>query len=120
MTEKEANALFEKWRKMLHLEDWEIRFKWSVRADDLPENVCGSTNYVFERKMAVVAMMNEVDYTNELFPYDYEQVLVHELLHLKFAAIDDSENALQNKLVHQLIDDVAKWLVNASRNIGGV
>lgn len=116
MTEKEANILFEKWKNMLHLEDWDIKFQWSVRADELPEDVCGSATYVFERKMAIVKMISEVDYTNELFPYDYEQTLVHELLHLKFAAIDDSENALQNKLVHQLIDDMAKWLVNASRN----
>ena len=116
MTEKEANIHFEKWTNRLHLEDWDIRFKWSVRADKLPENVCGNTSYVFERKMATIEMVNEVDYINELFPYDYEQTLVHELLHLKFAAIDDSENALQNKLVHQLVDDVSKWLVNASRN----
>ena len=39
-----------------------------------------------------------------------------ELLHLKFSLLGENENELQNRLVHQLIDDLAKALVGAKRS----
>lgn len=116
MTEEKATELFEKWRKILHLEAWDIRFKWKVRARDmnLPDSV-GCTTFNNISKQAIIHMLDPVDFENDLFEYDYEKTLVHELLHLKFADLDDSGDPLRDKLTHQMIDDLARAFVNAVR-----
>ena len=113
MTEEKAKQLFEKWVKILHLESWEIEFKWKVRGThmNLPDS-CGCSTFNYSTGQAVIQMIDPDDYPADTsFEYDYEKTLVHELLHLKFAAIDDDENRLMNKMLHRLIDDMARALV---------
>lgn len=67
MTEQKANELFEKWRKILHLEAWDIRFKWKVRAWDTNiADALGCTSYKYESHQAIIQMLD---------PVDFEQVL---------------------------------------------
>ena len=66
-------------------------------------------------KAATINIINEKDYGDRILPFDKEKTLVHELLHIKFCMIDNSGNELYNKLLHQLIEDVAKALVRAER-----
>lgn len=42
---------------------------------------------------------------------DFEKTLVHELLHIKFCFLWGSGNDLQDRITHQLINDLAKSLV---------
>ena len=114
MTEEKAQMLFEKWVNILDLGSWNIHFEWSVKEKDMPEeDTTGYTQYLHTKKQAIITMLDPADFEidNEYFNYDYEQTLVHELLHLKFSDIEDSENELQNKLLHQLIDSLAKSFI---------
>ena len=43
-------------------------------------------------------------------PFNPEKTLVHELLHLKFSALDESGDPLRDKLTHRLVEDFAKAL----------
>ena len=49
------------------------------------------------------------------FEFDYEQILVHELMHLKMPLVDDPDDKMVGAVVHQLVDEMAKSLVMASR-----
>lgn len=114
MTEEKAQLLLKKWVEILELESWDIRFKWRVRSQDMNlQDSVGCTTYKHTSKQAIIQMLDPVDFSNDMFEYDYEETLVHELLHLKFADIDDSENELQNKLLHQLVDSLAKSFIKA-------
>lgn len=116
MTEQKATELFEKWRKILHLEAWDIRFQWCVRTRDMNiADALGCTSYKHESHQAIIEMLDPVDFENDLFQYDYEKTLVHELLHLKFADLDDSGEPLRDKLTHQMIDDLARAFMDAIR-----
>lgn len=116
MTEREANELFYKWSGILHLEAWDVRFQWRVRARDMNiADALGCTSYKHESHQAIIQMLDPVDFENDLFQYDYEKTLVHELLHLKFADLDDSGDPLRDKLTHQMIDDLARAFMDAVR-----
>lgn len=117
MTEQEATRLFEKWRKILHLEAWDIKFQWCVRGRDMNLQDCmGSTSFLHESHQAIVQMLDPVDFDNDLFSYDYEKTLVHELLHLRFSDLENSGDPLRDKLTHQLIDDLARAFICASKD----
>jgi hypothetical protein len=51
--------------------------------------------------------------------YDKEKTLVHELLHLKFSFLGESGNDLQDRVAHQVLNDLAKSLVDAKRSGNG-
>lgn len=112
MDEQKANALLRKWVSILGLESWNIVFRWKLRANDMaiPDSL-GCAQFTFESRQAIIQMLDPVDFDNPDFTYDYEKTLVHELLHLKFAKIDDSGDALRDKITHQLIDDLARAFV---------
>lgn len=117
MTEQEATRLFEKWRKILHLEAWDIKFQWCVRGRDMNLQDCmGCTSFLHESHQAIVQMLDPVDFDNDLFSYDYEKTLVHELLHLRFSDLENSGDPLRDKLTHQLIDDLARAFICASKD----
>ena len=68
-------------------------------------------------KQAVIEIADPEKYKMDMpgFTLDYEQVLVHELMHLKLSLVDDPEDNMVNAVVHQLVDELAKSFVAASR-----
>lgn len=118
MTEDQANALFEKWVKILKLGDWDILFYWRVHPAEMAEKYsAGCTSYNWVCKQAVIQIADPAKYKMDMegFPFDYEQILVHELMHLKMALVDDPDDRMIGAVVHQLVDDLAKSLVAAMR-----
>lgn len=121
MTEDAANALLLKWVSILKLSDWDIRFKW--RCDPTRMAIqdsagCTSYNDVCRQAVIEIADFNQYQPDMEGFEPDYEQVLVHELMHLKMSILDTGESEIQNKAVHILVDSLAQALVKANR--GGI
>lgn len=116
MTEEKAIELFNKWVHTLCLENWDIKFQWRVRERDMNlKECCGCTTYLHCSRQAIVQMLDPVDFSNELFEYDYEKTLVHELLHIKMSNLDDTGDPLRDKLTHQIIDDLARAFVKCSK-----
>lgn len=116
---KESNLL-EEWQERLGLHDWAITLKINCRQDEMElGEVAGETEWAESIKSASIKIISEKVYGERIVPYDFENILVHELLHLKFALIDQKitsyESDVAYQVRHQLIDDLARALVMAKR-----
>lgn len=118
MTNSESKRLLKKWQKRLRLTDWAIALHVdSTPGDFIEQDRCGEVEYIEENKTAVIRIIRAEYYGNRVTPFSFEQTLVHELLHLKFALLDDSENKLQNRLVHQMIEELSKAFTEEPGNM---
>ena len=102
------------WIDCLQLSDWKI--KLSVDVTEMPESdTAGCVQYQEAGKQAHIYIIRPDLYGERVSPFDPEKTLVHELLHLKMCLLDCPEGNLQSRVLHQLIDDLAKALVRARR-----
>lgn len=103
--------LLNQWIKILDLQDWNIEVFDDCSPRELFDPNSQAENYYnFVHKHARIRITTKKDRDCDVSPLDYEHLLVHELLHCKFAVLDDSGNALQDKIVHQFVEDFAKIL----------
>lgn len=119
MTQQEVDRLSEYYVDLLGLHDWEIHIAWQCRPDEmiLP-NCFGNSSCEESSKQALIYILDEQYYKGEPFKYDFEVILVHELLHLKTTLLTDKdEESIRYRVLHQLIDDMAKAIVSAKRHI---
>lgn len=68
-------------------------------------------------KTARIEIMDPAYYGERIVPFDWEKTLVHELLHLKTCLVSSNVPELQERVMHQLIDDLARALVSAKRSL---
>ena len=109
--------LLQEWKERLGLFDWRIKLKENLEPDDMAEEDSdGCVSYVEAIRTARIDMMDEKYYGERIAPYDWEKTLVHELMHLKLSLFDNSGNDIQDRLLHQIIDDLARALVDAKRS----
>ena len=108
-SKKEAFKLLKEWQNTLDLNDWTI----TMDLLDLEEVGNGKayqeTEYEESVKAAVIHVARYeqlADYNKKLF--NFERTLIHELLHIKFCLLDDEENSLQSRVLHQIVDDLSK------------
>lgn len=108
--EKILKKLTDYWIGILGLQEWEIVSRIKRKTDMLLDCV-GDVSYQFIHKKAIVSVIDPMDWNNNLFKQDMEETLVHELLHLKFSIMDDTEEESDNHigvLSHQLLCDMAR------------
>ena len=110
MTQQKANELLRKWVRILTLQDWTIRVIPNALPEDMIEGGAGEVQGKESIKTAVIRILDEACYGDRIVPFRFEKTLIHELLHLKFCLLGESGNPLQDRLVHQLIDDMARIL----------
>ena len=109
------DKLLDYWIECLQLKDWTIRLSENVI--EMPDNrdECGCVEYTEAGKAAHVYILHPELYGERVIPFDPEKTLVHELLHLKMCLLDFREENIQSRVLHQIIDDIAKALVKARR-----
>ena len=118
LNKKAAELLLSEWQRRLNLGDWVIRIEPDCLPDDMGlENVAGETEWIEVNKSAVIRIINPDLYGERIIPFDFEKTLVHELLHLKFCLLE-SDDELRNRIVHMLIEDMARALVITKREAG--
>lgn len=102
------------WQHKLGLDDWKILVKQNCNPDNMyMPDVAGCTSWTECHKEACVQLIAPQYYPKDcMTPYNEEKTFVHELLHLKFALLWNSDNSLQDRVIHQIIDDLAKALCN--------
>lgn len=109
--------LLKEWQHRLGLDDWYVVLKDNCSPNDMVlQSVSGECEKDEVNKCAVIRIISKKDYGDRILPFDKEKVLVHELLHIKFWLIENTGNDMQDRVVHQLIDDLARALVDAKRD----
>lgn len=108
--------LLKEWQHRLGLDDWHIVLRENCSPNDMVlQSVSGECEKDEVNKCAVIRIISKKDYGDRILPFDKEKVLIHELMHIKFWLIENTENEMQNRVVHQLIDDMARALIDAKR-----
>ena len=111
------NALLAEWQNRLGLQDWRIKLLPKCKPEDMElENVAGSTEWNETLKTAWIEILDPEYYGNRIVPFDFEKTLVHELLHLKTSFVSNNVDDLQERVMHQMIDDLARALIDAKRS----
>lgn len=115
LTLEEKERLADYWAKRLQLGDWDIKLNLNASRNQMGEGSLGEARLNEVTKQAAILVLKNEDFDGGeyAFTFDFERTLVHELLHLKLCLLEsDSDNELCNRVVHQLLDDLAKAFVN--------
>lgn len=111
-----AYELLDEWQERLGLLDWTIVLNDNCKPEDmLLDEVDGCSEWSESIKTARIDILGEEYYGERIRPYDFERTLVHELLHLKTSLISSQVTDLQERYMHQIIDDLARAFVEAKR-----
>lgn len=116
MKNKAKKELLAEWQNRLGLQDWRIKVVDNCAPDEMTlENSDGCADWSEAIKTARIEILDPKFYGERMAPFDYEKTLVHELLHLKTSLVSDVADDLQARYMHQMIDDLARALVDAKR-----
>lgn len=114
--ELDYKELLLEWKQRLGLQEWRIKLRPKCVPDEMAlENVAGCTDWSETIKTARIEIIDPAYYGERIVPFDWEKTLVHELLHLKLCLVQDVEDDLQSRYMHQIIDDLARAFVDAKR-----
>jgi len=118
--EENAKLLLEEWQKRLGLQAWRIKLAPNCRPEEMAlESCAGCTEWTESVKTARIEIIDPAYYGERIIPFDFEKTLIHELLHLKTCLVSDGVSELQERYMHQIIDDLARALVDAKRSERG-
>jgi len=114
MTDENAKELLNEWQIRLGLTAWRIKLSINCEPHEMEiQNVCGCTSWKEVTRTAHIYIVDEKYYGDRVAPFNFEEILIHELLHLKTCLLFDTGNELQDRIAHQLIDDLARAFVDA-------
>ena len=104
-----ADELLKEWQHRLGLDEWAISLVTDLKADEMTiSDTDGCAVWTECNKSARIEILAESEYGERIRPYDFERILIHELLHLKLALVSDDVEPLQARYMHQIIDDLAR------------
>lgn len=109
------DELLKEWQERLFLQAWRIALRPKCKPDEMQSGCWGSTEWEEVNKTARIDIVDPDCLTDKMIPFDFEVVLVHELLHLKFCLLSNETDSMSDRYVHQLIDEMARALVDAKR-----
>lgn len=111
-----ANGLLKEWQKRLRMQDWSIVLQVDCVPGEMVEpDSTGCVSWQESTKSAFIQILDEKYYGDRALPYDFEKTLVHELMHLKMCMTYNESGSLKERIVHQILDDISKALVEAKR-----
>ena len=115
LTGEELKSIVEYWKDELGLQDWKIGISICRRDDMVLKEACGKNQYMHQSKLSLIRILDEIDYGEErVEKQDQEKIIVHEILHCVFSTID-TDDVIKDRVQHQMIETLAKALVNAKR-----
>lgn len=115
MTLREVTALCSEWQSALHLDHWRVNVSISPLRDIGPDKQ-GKCTFTERILHAHIQVLEPADYPPGYPEQDIEETIVHELLHLWFAAVTPlSDDEFQDTMFEQAIDTVARTLVEVKR-----
>lgn len=117
LSAEQLKRLCGEWQKVLRLQHWDVALEIARRGDLELANCTGTCRPTQPTALAIIKLLDPIDYENDIFPYDMELVLVHELLHLHFCPFDDCTdvNDLKDIMLERAIEHIARALVETKR-----
>lgn len=113
----EELALLEKWKRKLCLQEWRIKLLTHLHPEEMMvRNTTGCTEWSEAIKTARIEIINPACYGDRIVPFNFEKTLVYELLHLKFSFWCQNEDDVGDRVMHQMIDDLARALTEGDSN----
>ena len=98
------------YKELLGLHDWEIYLCENCKPQEMHLNgTCGEADVTESTKSAVIKILDPRCAVPTVRDIDVNQVLWHELLHIKFSLIDHV-NDTHDRVLHQIVDDLARML----------
>lgn len=111
--------LLNEWQKRLSMQDWRVFMKENCKPSEMSvDESSGCISWQESSKTAYMQIIDPEYYGDRVIPFDFEKTLVHELLHLKFCLFYDEDGEVRERLVHQVIDEISRALVDAKRYKG--
>lgn len=106
MSEQE---LLKKWQKRLGLQDWTIKLCVECKPEEMTVlNASGCTEWSEAIKTARIEILDPLYYGDRVVPFNFEKTLVRELLHLKMSFWCQDTDDVEDRVMHQIIDDLAR------------
>lgn len=103
------------WQQRLRLSDWDVKADIVPRRNMSKPDACGECSWDLCEKVAHIKVVELEDYPSfALRPYDAEEILVHELLHLHIAPFN-AEYEPEQTAQEQMINAIASALVKLAR-----
>ena len=116
MTTQELSELCVEWQKILRLEFWDVAIRFARAREFELKGSQGECSWTLSSALATIKILDPVDYPESPFKQDMEKTLVHELLHLHFAAVDKTVvGSLEETMLERTIDHIARALVSLKR-----
>ena len=104
--------LLEKWKRRLCLCDWTIKLCVNCKPEEMMmSGVAGCTEWTESSKTARIEIIDPEYYGERIVPFNFEKTLIHELLHLKLSFWCQNEDDVEDRVMHQIIDDIARAFV---------
>lgn len=116
LKEKDVNPFIDKWKDILGLQDWTIKF--TIRPKDHLTQPGQAEIFIQPvLKQALIYLVRKEDFLNEYFDNDQEAALVHELLHIIFNPFmpDEEKDETKFELWHQALNTMAVKLLALER-----
>ncbi len=113
-------ALLIEWMNRLGLQNWSIVLDaYCVPGEMSLAGTLGCTSWEESTRSAVIQIVDpdKLDREKLARDFDFEEVLVHELLHLKFSLLGskNEEETLSDRILHVIIDDLARAMVGIKK-----
>ena len=109
------------WQEMLFLRDWNIELRIARQWDMLDSGTLAQCQWYIQRKDAIITVLHPDDLEGCARRFingeecDYDISLVHELLHLHFAAFHRDEDETAHE---QVINAISRGMVKVWRTRG--
>ena len=115
MTQEQLGEALKFWQSALRLKDWDITAEIVRRHKMSNRTHFGEVSWNLSRMSAKILISDEID-TGESddIPFDPEQTLVHELVHLHVAKIGEVEGN-PSWVEEQVVDQIANAFVGLHR-----
>ena len=121
MTQDKLEALCREWQFRLGLTEWKVQVKLRRHYEMSEKGSWGECEWNAVRRTARISILDPADADpNGILPYDPEETLVHELLHLHAASFAGhiERDSYQYHLMEHAIDSIAAALISLKRGCG--
>ena len=116
--DKDVDILCRKWQDILRLNDWNVAVELIRESEFSEPDRAGEVYITLSKGEALILLLDPLIPTQDCpFPYDMEQTLVHELLHLHFATFEPQDDDLKHDLWERAVESITKTLIALYRRI---